>query len=148
MKDKEMNPAMMQIKAHLDKIASQDDVFAAKYANEKKSLDECFQYILTEAHKRGNAVCMTDDEVYGLAMHYYDEENVEIQHVSLQSAHYAPSTKVELTAEEQAEVDAEAKRRIKEMMIKKQVEMAQKQNQPKKKSAPADKEQPIIPTLF
>ena len=31
-----------------------------------------------EARKKGNAVCIPDDVVFGWAVHYYDEENVEI----------------------------------------------------------------------
>lgn len=37
-----------------------------------------FDYILSEAKKRGNAVCMSDDEVFGLAVHYYDEDDIKV----------------------------------------------------------------------
>lgn len=43
------------IKAYLDKRAEEDSLFAPKYANEKKSIDECCSYIMGEARKRGNA---------------------------------------------------------------------------------------------
>lgn len=37
------------IKAYLDKRAEEDSLFAPKYANEKKSIDECCSYIMGEA---------------------------------------------------------------------------------------------------
>ena len=56
------------IKAYLDKRAEEDSLFAPKYANEKKSIDECCSYIMGEARKRGNAVAISDEEVYGMAV--------------------------------------------------------------------------------
>lgn len=31
-----------------------------------------------EARKRGNAVAISDEEVYGMAVHYYDEDDIKI----------------------------------------------------------------------
>ena len=66
------------IKAYLDKRAEEDSLFAPKYANEKKSIDECCSYIMGEARKRGNAVAISDEEVYGMAVHYYDEDDIKM----------------------------------------------------------------------
>ena len=66
------------IKAYLDKRAEEDSLFAPKYANEKKSIDECCSYIMGEARKRGNAIAISDEEVYGMAVHYYDEDDIKI----------------------------------------------------------------------
>lgn len=70
------------IKAYLDKRAATDSLFAAAYANTKKNINDCFNFILGEARKRGNAVCMTDAEVFGLAVHYYDEADLKVEDVS------------------------------------------------------------------
>ena len=59
------------IKVYLDDRAKADELFAKSYAKPGKSIDECCNYILGEAKKRGNAVAMTDEEVYGMAVHYY-----------------------------------------------------------------------------
>lgn len=69
------------IKAYLDKRAQEDELFAKAYAKEGKSLDECCKYIMSEARKyaEGNAVCVPDAEVYGWAVHYYDEAVVEFE---------------------------------------------------------------------
>ena len=83
------NQAKDAIKAHLDARAASDSLFAVSYSKPNKSIDECFRYILGEARKRGNSVCMTDDEVFGLAIHYYDEDNIEIASIP---ANYNVST--------------------------------------------------------
>lgn len=69
------------IKAHLDKVAAQDEVFAAKYAAkceaEQDSISNCCKYITNEVqkkYKQGNSAVLTDAEVFGMAMHYYDED--------------------------------------------------------------------------
>lgn len=103
-KDASSNPALKAIKDYLDKRAATDSQFAARYAKPKKSLDECFKYILGEAKKRGTAVCMTDEEVLGLAVHYYDEDNIKISQapaakVSTSQSAPAPAS-VKLTKEE------------------------------------------------
>ena len=68
------------IKAHLDKMAAQDEAFAAKYAAkckaEQDSIGNCCKYITNEVHRKYSTkkdVIMTNAEVFGIAMHYYDE---------------------------------------------------------------------------
>lgn len=65
------------IKSYLDEMAKKDESFAKAYANKEKTLDSCFNYILKEARKHGNQVCMTDGEVFGLAVHYYVEGDLK-----------------------------------------------------------------------
>lgn len=50
-----------------------------KLENPKKSLKEMFNYIMSQAKQqaRGRCVCLADDIVFGMAVHYYDEDNVE-----------------------------------------------------------------------
>lgn len=50
------------IKAHLDAMAQKDACFAERYANHDKNIDECMDYILGEARKRGRTVYMSDQE--------------------------------------------------------------------------------------
>lgn len=66
------------IQKYLEQRAANDPLFVPKYVNPKKSIDECCRYILGEARKRGNEVVMDDSEVYGLAVHYYDEDNIKV----------------------------------------------------------------------
>lgn len=62
----------------MEERAKNDPLFASVYAKPNKNINECFDYILSEAKKRGNAVCMSDDEVFGLAVHYYDEDDIKV----------------------------------------------------------------------
>jgi hypothetical protein len=64
------------IKAYLDKRAKEDELFAVAYAKEGKSISECCNYILQEVGKSGRSG-FADEEIYGMAVHYYDEENVK-----------------------------------------------------------------------
>lgn len=71
------------IKAHLDKMASQDFAFAERYKNEKKSLDQCCKYIMAQAKKqaKGGCAAIEDAVVYGWAVHYYQEDDVKVEEV-------------------------------------------------------------------
>lgn len=68
------------IKAHLDKVAEQDETFAKNYAKKNKSIKECCQYIIQEVRKKqtGGVGILSDEETYGLAIHYYDEDNIKV----------------------------------------------------------------------
>lgn len=92
------------IKNYLDERAKTDELFAKSYAKENKSLDECCQYILQEAKKKAgnsNAIGIADAEVFGWAVHYYDEDDIQIgkkpiqAQVSTSAAPSAPSSKAE-----------------------------------------------------
>ena len=72
-----MNQFNQVIKSHLDGIAATTPDFAAKYANTAKNLDDCITYILNTVKASGRQG-FADDEVYGMAMHYYDEDNIEV----------------------------------------------------------------------
>ena len=62
-------------------LLSRDDI-KDKLDNPKKSLDEMLQYIIDKASKRktGNCAVIDDDTVYGWAVHYYDEDDIKINH--------------------------------------------------------------------
>lgn len=85
------------IKAHLDKMAQQDFAFAERYKDEKKSLDECIKYIFSQAEKKksGNCAAIEDSVVYGWAVHYYQEEKIEIKKTNVKKV-VTPSKKAEV----------------------------------------------------
>ena len=88
------------IQKYLDQRVAEDPLFAPKFENPKKNIDECCRYILGEARKRGTSVVMSDAEVFGMAVHYYDEENIKIEKVSSGCSVSSSSHKVELSEEE------------------------------------------------
>lgn len=80
------------IKTFLDNLANEDAAFAETYQKPNKSISECCQYICQEVekHRKGaKCVACSDEEVYGLAIHYYDEDNIVVK---------GPKTKVEAVA--------------------------------------------------
>jgi len=64
------------IKAHLDQVAAKDPLFAETLKKENKNIDGCVSYIISEVRKKKVGV-MTDDEVFNLAIHYYDEDSIK-----------------------------------------------------------------------
>ncbi len=85
------------IKSYLDKRANEDPLFAESYKKESKNLDGCVNYILSEVQKIAEKGCaaMTDDEVFCLAVHYYDEDAAKadkpVNARVVISGEYAPS---------------------------------------------------------
>ena len=102
------------IKAYLEERAENDALFAVKFANPSKSVEECVTFILNEVKKSG-CCGFTDAEVYGMATHYYDEEEIEVGNPI--NCQVVVNHTVELTAEEkeQARQDAINKLRDEEM---------------------------------
>jgi hypothetical protein len=70
-----MDQFQSAIKEYLDKRASEDPLFAKTYAKENKSIEKCCNFILHEVKDAGRNG-FSDEEVYGLAVHYYDEDNI------------------------------------------------------------------------
>lgn len=116
------------IKSYLDKRAQEDPLFAEKYSNEKKNIDDCVTYILNTVQKTG---CngFTDDEVYGMAVHYYDEESVDIGKEI--SCRVAVNHTVELTDEEKQEARQKAIDQYQADIRKKELERKQKKQEKK-----------------
>lgn len=99
------------IKSYLDERARTDELFAKSYAKENKNLDECCNYIMGEAKKRGNAVCISDNEVFGMAVHYYDEDDIKVSKMPT-NVRTSVSVKVELTEEDKKKAREEAIKRL------------------------------------
>ena len=76
-----MTPFESAIKEYLDARAKEDVKFAEKYSNRKKSIEECCSFILGEMRKKAKSGMYgaTDAEVFGLAVHYYDEEDIKVE---------------------------------------------------------------------
>lgn len=80
--EKAKNPWIKRIGNYL---LSRDDI-QEKLKKKNKSLDECFQYILNELAKKAEKskengvgfVSGDNQELYDLAVHYYDEDNIKV----------------------------------------------------------------------
>lgn len=112
------------ILTHLEQRASVDPLFAQSFANLDKNIDDCCTYILNQVQKSG---CngFTDDEVYSMAVHYYDEENIEVGKPI--DARITVNHVVELTEDEKQQARQDA-------IQKAQNDVYNKMMQPKKKT--------------
>ena len=67
----------MTIQSYLEQRAQTDELFAPVYAKPNKNIDDCVTYILNYVQQSG--ICgFADDEIYSLALHYYDEDSIEV----------------------------------------------------------------------
>lgn len=94
------------IKSYLDKRAAEDELFAFTYSKEGKSLDKCIDYIFNTVQNSG---CngFTDDEIFGMAVHYYDEDDIKVADSPFRGS-VVVNHKVELTEEEKQEARKKA----------------------------------------
>lgn len=63
----------------LGEMAQQDANFRERYEDKQKSMKNCLLYITQQAHKQavGNCAAISDDDVLQMAVHYYQEKDVE-----------------------------------------------------------------------
>ena len=144
-----MNEFELAIKSHLDKVASEDPAFAEKYRTkcevENDSIEKCCNYIISEVQKLKRQA-MTDEEVFGMAMHYFDEDikfegdapkcNVVVSYESLSEE---DQERIRRQAQEEVErdaIEAEKKRildekRKEEEKARKKAEEAEKKRKEK-----------------
>ena len=121
---KEYQSPKQVIQSYLEERAKRDPLFATSYAKPNKKIDECYDYIISQAKKRGGSVvCMSDDEVFGLAVHYYDEDDIK---VSKQTNYKVSAGNVEKDAStEQPEIKKSASAPNKRKGMKKQIPSGQ-----------------------
>ena len=96
------------IQAYLMEMATYDTNFAERFADPKKNINDCVTYILNQVQKSG---CngFADDEIYSMAVHYYDEDNIEIGKPI--GCNVLVNHTVELTAEEKEQARQNAIKR-------------------------------------
>lgn len=128
------------IQNYLDERAQYDELFAQNYRKKDKDMDSCIQYILNTV-KQSGCNGFADDEIYSMAVHFFDEDNIDIG--SPINAHVVAVVNqvVELTAEEKAQAHREAMQRAQE-------EAYRKMTQPTKKKAKTTVDATLQPSLF
>lgn len=72
-----MDAFKLAIKEYLDQRANSDSLFAVTYKKDGKSIDDCIKYIISQVQKSGRSG-FANDEIYSLAVHYYDEADIAI----------------------------------------------------------------------
>ena len=90
-------PFKQAIQNYLENRAMNDTLFAVSFRKPNKNVDDCITYILNCVQKSGiNG--FTDDEIFGQAVHYYDEDNINVGNPI--NCKVIVNHTVELTAEE------------------------------------------------
>lgn len=116
------------IQSYLEQRAEYDELFARSYRNPLKNIEDCITYILNYVQKSG---CngFDDDEIFGQAVHYYDETDIEVGKPI--DCKVVVNHHVELTEEEKAEARKEAIKRAENEVYSR---MTQRKTAPKKEN--------------
>ena len=128
------------IQAYLDSRAAEDKLFAASYSKPNKNMDDCITYLLHWAKSQcngGNGIGVTAGEVLSQAVHYFDEDDIEVGkplQCQVMVCH-----DMELTDEEKAEARQQAIRQYQAEELRK---LQSRNNQT------AKKETQVQPSLF
>ncbi|OFO56048.1 PcfK-like protein [Porphyromonas sp. HMSC077F02] len=126
------------IAEYLNQRAMADPLFAPNLMKPNKNIEECITYILNEVQKSG---CngFEDDEIYSMAVHYYDEDNIEIGKPT--NCQVMVNHMVELTEEEKAEARQEA---IKQYQREELAKIQSRNARPKRTESTATQAQPSL----
>lgn len=132
------------IKTYLDERAKTDELFAVSYAKENKNIADCVTFVLNQvkAIAQEDCVGMTDEEVYSLATHYYDEDNIEVGKAV--DCGVVVNHRVELTEQEKATARQNAMKQYQA----EQLRHLQERSKPKKRAATTQKDAPEQLSLF
>lgn len=115
---------------HLVSLAEKDPLFKESFENPTKNIDDCITYVLNTVYKSGiNG--FEDDEVYNMAIHYYDEENIEVGEKI--NSHVVVNHMVQLTEEEIQEAKQNALDKVvfeeKQRLLKKPINKVSNQQE-------------------
>ena len=128
------------ISEYLNLRAATDPLFAPKLMKPHKNIEDCITYILRQVQQ---SACngFEDDEIYSMAVHYYDEDDLEVG--SPVACHVAVNHTIVLTEEEKAEARKQAIQQY-------QAQELRRLQEPKRVKAKAstDSEQVPEPSLF
>ena len=128
------------IAEYLNLRAATDPLFAPNLAKPHKNIEDCITYILKQVQQ---SACngFEDDEIYSMAVHYYDEDDLEVG--SPVACHVVVNHTIVLTEEEKAEARKQAIQQY-------QAQELRRLQEPRRVKAKAstDSEQVPQPSLF
>lgn len=117
------------ITAYVEGFAQNNPEFAERLKIESKSMEQCCIFILEEVRKSG-CCGFTDEEIYGMALHYWDEDDIQVASTKLQG-HFVVNHVVELTQEEK---DAMKQRALDEVLRQQKALITERDSKPKAKA--------------
>ena len=92
------------IAEYLNGRAMTDPLFAPNLQKPRKNIEECILYILSEVQRSG-CNSFADEEIYSMAVHYYDEDDIEVDKVA--GCNVVVNHVVELSEEEKKQYQQE-----------------------------------------
>lgn len=103
------------IREYLEGMAENDALFAVKFANPTKSMEDCVTYIINQVQESG---CngFADDEIFGMAVHYWEENEIEVGK-PLTNCQVVVNHTVELTEEEKEPARQDAINKLRDEVI-------------------------------
>lgn len=132
---KTSNKFQETILEHLKYRAFTDPLFAKTFAKPNKNIEECCTYILNQVKSSGQNG-FDDAEIFGMAIHYYDEDDIKIgekfngQVVVNHKPILTSAEKEEAKAKALEEVVAEEKAKLRKKPVKKKVEKEKTTDKP------------------
>ena len=128
------------ISEYLNLRAATDPLFAPNLAKLHKNIEDCITYILKQVQQSG---CngFEDDEIYSMAVHYYDEDDLEVG--SPVACHVVVNHTIVLSEEEKAEARKQAIQQYQAQELRRLQEPRQV-----KTKASTNSEQAPQPSLF
>lgn len=123
------------IAEYLNQRATTDNLFAPNLMKPHKSIEECVTYILNQV-KASGCCGFSDEEVYSMAVHYYDEDDLVVG--SPIACKVVVNHTIELTMEEKEQArqraleayQAEELRRLTAKKSKARTQVAEQASQP------------------
>ena len=128
------------IAEYLNLRAATDPLFAPNLAKPHKNIEGCISYILKQVQQ---SACngFEDDEIYSMAVHYYDEDDLEVG--SPVACHVVVNHTIGLTEEEKVEARKQAIQQYQAQELRRLQEPKQT-----KSKASTNSEQVPQPSLF
>ena len=128
------------IAEYLNLRAATDPLFAPNLAKPHKNIEDCITYILKQVQQ---SACngFEDDEIYSMALHYYDEDDLEVG--SPVACHVVVNHTIVLSEEEKAEARKQAIQQYQAQELRRLQEPRQV-----KTKASTNSEQAPQPSLF
>lgn len=70
------------IRTYLEEFGRSQPAFAEKYRSSPKTIRQCCDYIIDQARKNfmlrsGKCAAISDEETYGLAVHFFEEDSIK-----------------------------------------------------------------------
>ena len=124
--EKQLNEFEATIQRYLEKFADNDELFGFKFEKgvaDGKTITSCCNWIIEQVRESGR-IGFSDEEVYGMAVHYYDEEELRADGERKDGCKVVVNRTIELTEEQKAKLRQEALDERKAEKVKKAAEDA------------------------